>query len=162
MNCYAGAVGTSKQLKAVRGYDVWLEVGLANLKCHRALNSLLATLDLTLAQHEVLVAIKRFSGLTQKELSQRLFVVKSNISALIKKLEARGLVERTPDAKDSRNKRLRLTRLGDTLVQKSFELQNRVVEAMTAVLTDADLARTHIVMRHVSDALDKLEADKDS
>lgn len=147
------------KLEKVRGFDVWLRVGRANLKCHRVLNSLLSGLDLSLAQHEVLVTIRRHDGLTQNELSDRLLVVKSNVSALIKKLESRGLVRRVIDPADSRNKRLSLTGEGHELVERSFELQNRVVEAMTSVFSDDDLARIGAVMGRVSDALDTLEAD---
>lgn len=147
------------KLDKVRGFDVWLGVGRANLKCHRALNNLLSGLDLSLAQHEVLVTIRQHDGLTQNELSDRLLVVKSNVSALIKKLESRGLVRRVVDQADSRNKRLSLTDEGHELVQQSFALQNRVVEAMTSVFSDDDLARIGAVMGRVSDALDALDAD---
>lgn len=149
----------SDRLNKARGFDVWLAVARANLKCHRALNSLLARLDLSLAQHEVLQTIHHHEGLTQNELSERLLVVKSNVSALIKKLEARGLVQREVDAADSRHKRMSLTPSGEKLVHESFELQNRVVEAMTSVLTDDDLRRIGTVMGRVSEALDSLEAD---
>ncbi len=150
-------MNSALELAKVRGFDVWLEVGRTNLKCHRALNTLLASVDLSLAQHEVLVMIRTFSGLTQKELSERLLVVKSNVSALIKKLEARGLVRREPDPHDSRNKRLSLTAAGERLVQRSFALQNRVVRAMTEVMTDEELTWTRDVMRRVGTALDELE-----
>ena len=138
---------------------MWLGVGRANLKCHRLLNSLLSGLDLSLAQHEVLVTIRQHDGLTQNELSDRLLVVKSNVSALIKKLESRRLVLRVTDPADSRNKRLSLTTDGHVLVKRSFELQNRVVEAMTSVFSDSDLALIGAVMGRVSDALDELESD---
>ena len=141
-----------------RGFDVWLDVGRANLKCHRVLNTLLAGRGLSLAQHEVLATIRHHDGLTQNELSERLLVVKSNISALIKKLESRNLVRRVVDPEDSRSKRLSLTDDGYRLVQRSFELQNRVVEAMTAVFSDDDLIRIGAVMGRVSDALDDLES----
>lgn len=146
-----------KQLRKAHGYDVWLLVGQTNLKVHRALNSLLAKLDLSLAQHEILLNIRRDSGLTQKQLSEKLLVVKSNISALLKKLEARGLVRRTPDPEDSRNNRLTLTAKGEALVQESFALQNRVVKAMVAVMSDAELEQMADVMRRVSGAIDALK-----
>ena len=141
------------QLRKTRGFDVWLLVGRTNLKVHRALNSLLASVDLSLAQHEILVNIHRNSGLTQKQLSEQLLVVKSNISALVKKLEARGLVRRTPDPADSRNNQLTLTGSGEALVQKSFALQNKLVKAMVAVMSDAELEQMADVMERVGDSL---------
>ena len=61
------------------------------------------------------------------------------------------------DSDDSRNKRLSLTDEGTALVQRSFEVQNRVVEAMTSVFSDEDLVQISAVMSRVSDALDQLE-----
>ena len=148
-----------KQLRKPRGFDTWLLVGRTNLKVHRALNLLLGELDLSLAQHEILVTVCRNSGLTQRELSEQLLVVKSNATALLKKMEARGLIRRTPDEADSRIKRLSLTRSGNALVEQSFAVQTRVVKAMTSVMTDGELERTSDMMARVSAAIDALIDD---
>ena len=145
-----------KQLRTPRGFDTWLTVGRTNLKVHRALNLLLGELDLSLAQHEILVTIRRHSGLTQRELSDRLLVVKSNATALLKKLEARGLVQRSADPEDSRIKRLRLTPAGDALVCQSFAVQTRVIKAMVGVMSDAELDHMDDVMQRVDKAIDRL------
>lgn len=140
-----------------RGFDVWMEVGRTNLKVHRVLNLLLGELDLSLAQHGILVALRNRPGQTQQELSNRLMLVKSNASALIRKLEARALVQRTPDPEDTRNKRVRLTRAGQVLVRKSFAVQNRVIKAMADVMSDTDLEHMQTVMRRVGVAVDELK-----
>jgi len=145
-----------KPLRKPRGFDTWLLVGRTNLKVHRALNLLLGELDLSLAQHEILVTIRRNSGLTQRELSEQLLVVKSNATALLQKLEARGLIRRTPDSEDSRIKRLSLTRKGDVLVRKSFAVQTRVIQAMVAVMSDDELEQTAEIMGRVGDAIDQI------
>ncbi len=139
-----------------RGFDVWMEVGRTHLKVHRVLNLLLSELDLSLAQHEILVALRNRPGQTQQELSNRLMLVKSNASALIRKLEDRGLVRRTPDPDDTRNKRVQLTRAGQALVRKSFAVQNRVIKAMADVMSNEDLLHTQAVMRRVAAAVDDL------
>ncbi|NNC65425.1 MAG: MarR family transcriptional regulator [Gammaproteobacteria bacterium] len=145
-----------KQLRAPRGFDTWLRVGRTNLKVHRALNLLLGELDLSLAQHEILLTIRRQSGLTQGELSEQLLVVKSNATALLKKLEARGLVRRSTDPADSRIRRLSLTRAGQALVEKSFAVQTRVVRAMASIMSDKELAIMDEVMRRAGNAIDRL------
>ena len=145
-----------KQLRNPRGLDTWLRVGRTNLKVHRALNLLLGELDLSLAQHEILVTIQRDSDLTQRELSERLLVVKSNATALLKKLEARGLVRRTTDPTDSRIKRLSLTKAGQELVRRSFAVQSKVVKAMVSVMSDAELDQMNDVMGRVDGAIDRL------
>lgn len=156
MNCYSETVKFAEKLEKTRGFDVWLAVGRTNLKVHRALNQALGQLDLSLAQHEILLSIWQKSGITQKQLAENLLVVKSNISALIKKLEARGLVHRDCDPCDTRNKRLSLTEDGKRLVMKSFERQNRIIDAMASVMSDEELQRTGDVMTRVGKALDPL------
>jgi len=150
---------SSGKLQKTRGFDVWLTVGRTNLKVHRALNVALGKLGLSLAQHEILLAILQNSGLTQKQLSEKLLVVKSNVSALIKKLEGRGLVRRESDASDSRNKHLSLTEAGHDLVLESLAQQNKIIDAMASVMSDEDLARTGDVMRRVGKAIDALDTD---
>ncbi len=152
-------MAADSKLRKARGFETWLEVGWTNLKVHRVLNQSLASVDLTLAQHEILMTVLQHDGITQNALSERLHVVKSNVSALLKKLEARGLVERLSDPGDSRNKLISLTRSGHKLVERSFELQNRIVEAMAAELSDDDLQHLSDVMSRGSRALDAFEPD---
>ncbi len=149
-------MSSPKQLREPHGYDTWLTVGKTNLKVHRALNLLLGELDLSLAQHEILLTIRRYPGLTQRELSEKLLVVKSNATALLKKLEARGLVDRVTDAHDSRVKRLSLTHAGNELVERSFALQSEVVKAMVSVMTDDELDVMDDIMRRVGGAVDEV------
>jgi DNA-binding MarR family transcriptional regulator len=151
-------MGNAKKLEKTRGFDVWLTVGRTNLKVHRALNQTIGELDLSLAQHEILLSILQKPGLTQKQLAENLLVVKSNVSALIKKLEARGLVHRDCDPCDTRNKCLSLTEAGERLVRQSFERQNRVIEAMVSVMSDEELKMIGDVMSRVGPSLDKLIA----
>ena len=145
-----------KPLSAPRGFETWLQVGRTNLKVHRALNLLLGQLDLSLAQHEILVTIRQHSGLTQRELSEHLLLIKSNATALLQKLEIRGLVCRTPDTEDSRIKRLSLTRKGNELVQQSYARQTQVINAMVSILTDDQLELTADIMSRVGNAIDEL------
>ncbi len=147
---------SEEKLDKTRGFDVWLTVGRTNLKVHRALNQSLGELDLSLAQHEILLSIWQKSGITQKQLAENLLVVKSNVSALIKKLEARGLVHRDCDPNDTRNKCLSLTAAGRRLVRKSFERQNKIIDAMVSVMQDKELQMTSEIMTRVSKALDRL------
>lgn len=148
------------KLAKPRGLETWLTVGRTNLKVHRALNQLLGDLDLSLAQHEILVTIARFSDLTQRELSERLLVTKSNATALLNKLEARGLVRRAPDEDDSRVNRLSLTRSGAALVEKSFAAQTKVIQAMVSIMSDDELQQIDNIMRRVGDAIDRLVDDE--
>lgn len=142
------------------GYASWLAVGAAFLKCQRVLSGWLKPLDLSIAQHEILVKIYRFEGLTQNELAAHLLVVKSNITAMIQRLEARDLVRRTTDPDDNRRRHLFLTAAGANLVRRSFAVQNRVIELMMARLEPEELETIDAVMAKVSDALDSADAEE--
>ncbi|MEM8997985.1 MAG: MarR family transcriptional regulator [Acidobacteriota bacterium] len=137
------------------GYSTWLAVGATSLKCQRALSGLLKDLDLSIAQHEVLVKVYRHEGLTQKELANHLLVVKSNVTALIRRMEARNLVRRDADGADARRRRLSLTEEGRALVHRSIALQNRVIDVMLSGLSRDDLARLDSIMERVSRSLDE-------
>lgn len=140
-------------------YDAWIEVGKAFSKCQRHLAVRLRALGLSIAQHEVLVRIHDQAGITQTELSERLLVVKSNITGLMGKLEAAGLVERRVDRDDSRQKRLYLTGSGTDLVRRSFAVQSDVIARMAAPLTDDDSRRVAVLMRRVGETIDRMDEE---
>ena len=63
---------------------------------------------MTRAQWVILIWLERQPGLSQKELAEILEVEPITVARLIDRLEARGMVERRPDAKDRRVWRLHL------------------------------------------------------
>lgn len=137
-------------------HEYWLNVGKTFLSCQRTLNRLLAKMDLSIAQHEILLTLLRNKQMTHKDLSEQLLVVKSNISNLVKKLVQRELVEVVPNSKDLRVKVLRITDSGKSLVKKSAAVQKRVVSAMIGETSKDDLAATNRVMLSALLSLKKL------
>ena len=71
------------------------------VKCQRLLSLRLAGLDLTPAQYEVLLAIARDEGCSQKSLAGWLLVAKSNITGLLNRMGSEQLIERQPDPDDA-------------------------------------------------------------
>ena len=139
-----------------RNHEYWLNVGKAFLKCQRTMNKLLSGLDITIAQHEILLALDRNKGVTHKELSEKLLVVKSNVSNLVKKLEQRGLVQVTPCLVDQRVKRLSVTNQGQALVKESTAVQKLVVTTMMDEVSAHDLEATNRVMLRALESLDSI------
>lgn len=132
----------------------WLRVSDIYLKCQQSLQRDLRPLELSLAQHDVLVGIRSNPGLTQRELADVLYVVKSNVTSLLKKLETRGLVTRTPDQEDARVNRLTLTAAGDALAVRSLAVQRQIVSAMMGPISAAELTTLGQMMERVGQALD--------
>lgn len=143
-------------------HESWLNVGKAFLKCQRIMNSLLADLDITIAQHEILLTLGRNGLTTSKELSEKLLVVKSNVSNLIKKLDQRGLITITQCTNDRRSKYLELTSQGKELVRQSTNVQKKVVTTMMQGVDPADLQATNRVISNALRSLDTLIVEKNS
>lgn len=153
---------TDSSIPYAQALPTWLLVGQTHMKCQHVLQRDLRALDLSIAQHDVLVGIKGHEGLTQRQLADVLHVVKSNVTGLVQKLEQRGLVVRSQDSGDARSNRLSLTDAGRALVRRSLNIQKRVVTAMLAPLDANELAQLESVMERAGQALDMLpQANQD-
>lgn len=149
-------------LQRPRGYEAWVAIVRNYQKCLRVMSVAMEPIGLSVAQHEILLAVGLRPGLTQQELAERLLVVKSNVSGLMQRLEGQGLVERTPHPDDARSKCIRLTEQGRRRLERSFAAQSRVVEAMMGTLDGGELAQSREFSRRVNEALDRLLAVQES
>ncbi len=139
-----------------RGYDTWLLVAKNYQKCHRALANALQNLGISVAQHEVLIAIGRAQSLTQQQLAEQLLVVKSNVTGLVQRLEQQGFVQRTTNKEDARSKHLTLTAKGKRMAEKTFALQSELVNSMMGTMTDQQLEKSGQLFMRVGGVLDEL------
>ncbi len=102
--------------------------------CHAATRveaRLEAACGMSLAWHGVLgVLAGSAEPLALTELAQRLSCVKSNVTQLVNRLEAEGLVERRDDVVDKRCKRAALTVEG----RRRWEASNAALEGASAAL----------------------------
>jgi DNA-binding MarR family transcriptional regulator len=76
---------------------------------------------LTLPQFDVLVQLhRRPEGMTPGELTRELLVTAGNVTGIVDRLAALGLVERRPVPEDRRAVRVRLTRRGQRLTERAI------------------------------------------
>ncbi|MFV8828997.1 MarR family winged helix-turn-helix transcriptional regulator [Alkalihalobacterium sp. APHAB7] len=101
----------SKRDKRV-GLMIWFRLSRVYNNSIRRNNEHLKKWDLTSAQFDVLIQVGISKEITQKELAQKLFVTKGNITQLISKMEKLGLVQRKQDWK---TKTISLTDKGEQL-----------------------------------------------
>lgn len=141
-------------------YRPWVEVVKTYNKCHRLLAARLDRLDLSVAKHEVLLAVYRAEGLSQKALADRLLVAKSNVTALLGRLAEDGLVRRERDDRDARGKRVYLTAAGRRLLRRAAREQAVVIALMTEGLSDRDSRQLLRLMRHCGARLDSALAER--
>ncbi len=142
-------------------YPSWLMVVKNYVKCQRLLTLRLAELDLTAAQYEVLLAVARDEGCSQKTLARWLLVAKSNITGLLNRMGAEGLIVRQPDPEDARGKRVFLTELGSSKLSEAVRIQADVVQLMNQGVSSAESDALMKTMSRVAANLDEaLIADR--
>lgn len=106
---------------------VWLRLVRLHARLGAVFSERLRGAGLSAAQFDVLATLTEREGLSQQELAERLYVTKGNISGLIDRLAAGGLVERRTIEGDRRSRAIYLTSAGRTLALRGVELQRAFV-----------------------------------
>ena len=110
----------------------------------------------TFPQFDVLNQLQRErAGLTFVELSRRLLVTAGNLTGIVDRLHAEGLVRRAVHPDDRRAFRLTLTAKGRRLVRRAQGRHHRVLTALLAEVPDREL-------RTLRRLLDRLRASASS
>jgi DNA-binding MarR family transcriptional regulator len=89
------------------------------------------------------------------QLAERLACVKSNITQLVDRLEADGLVERLPDVQDRRSKRAAITEEGRRRFALGSKARRMVERELLAILSPEE-------SKQLAAVLDKLSAERTS
>lgn len=94
----------------------------------------------TLPRFDVMAALyRRRDGVTMSELSRMLLVSNGNATAVVDRLEADGLVRRTPSATDRRTVFVALTPEGLTAFEAMAQSHEAEVDKLFASLSETDL-----------------------
>ncbi len=129
---------------SLRAYVKLLRAGKAVLA---RIEPLLATEGLTPTQLGVLEAILHKGPLTQRELVRKVLTSAGNLTDVIDKLAARGLVARQRSAIDRRSVTVGLTPAGRRLIESLFPRHaNDIADAMSA-LTEPELLELGRLLR---------------
>src|ERR1700751_3845862 len=91
-----------------------------------------AKLGVTRAQWAVLVRLDRFEGLKQSELAEMLDLQPITLTRLLDRLCDSGLIERRPDPKDRRAKRLFLTPAARPLLERLVDFSEELMATALA------------------------------
>ena len=112
--------------------------------------------SLTLPQFDVLAQLARHEdGMTHGELTRELLVTAGNVTGIVDRLEALGLVERRPVPEDRRTVRLRLTPRGRHLTQRAIPRHKKEVTSLLEGVSESDLARLRDLLGTVARALEE-------
>jgi MarR family 2-MHQ and catechol resistance regulon transcriptional repressor len=107
----------------------------------------LAATGLTVTQFGVLEAILHKGPLGQRELSRKVLTSPGNMTDLVDKLEARGLVHRIRQKADRRAVRVELTEAGRALIKPLFADHAGDIAAAMGGLDETELRQLSALLR---------------
>ena len=120
----------------------------------RRSKSMAASLGITGPQRLVIRIIGRFPSIHAKQLADILHLHPSSLTALLKRLERRGLIRRRPDGRDRRRWLLGLTRQGQTLNRDTPGTIEAAVQRTVRATARRDLDGTRVVLGRLARELD--------
>ena len=146
MDCCRAARQAGSVSVADQAWALLLQAAFERVHAHFA--AAVAELDLAPGQAKALHELNVDPPISMRELADRLKSDPSNVTGLIDRLEARGLVERRPDSNDRRIKGLALTSAGARMRARLFA---RLYSAPPAVaeLSDSDQRALRDVLQRI-------------
>jgi DNA-binding MarR family transcriptional regulator len=129
---------------------VWLRLYRIVQKIDRMQTVHLRNWGLNIAQFDVLAHVGAHKGITQQELADSLLVTKGNISQLLDRMEALGLLSRN---QEKRNKILGLTEKGQELFDHVVPAHEKMIAEQLAVLSPSEIADLRRILGKLDHAL---------
>ena len=122
---------------------------VASKEVIRRYNPLLKELDLTYTQYLVMMVLWEHGTIGAKELGDKLFLDSGTLTPLIKKMIAKGYLEKTQAEDDLRKITLNITEKGRLLQEKALDVPFSVASCIDLPQKDAtDLYRILYEMLH--------------
>src|SRR5215207_5131954 len=118
---------------------VWFRFVRLNRRVTQAIGAELRAIGLSIPQFDLISTLTEREGLTQRELAERLYVTKGNVSGLVDRLVGAGLVERRAIEMDRRSHALHLTSRGRELAEQGLAAQRAYVARTLGRLPAGDV-----------------------
>jgi len=110
----------------------------------------------TLPQFDVIAQLARAEdGLSFRELSRHLIVTSGNLTGIVDRLEAEGLVYRETHPADRRSIKVRLTPKGRRFADEIIPQHGADIEEILSAVSRTDLAQLRELLGRVNQALEK-------
>ncbi len=132
--------------------EAWMSIVSAYRVVHVLLNQQLAESGLTFPQYRVIRALGKFGAMPMNKISEHMLVTPANITGLVDRLEGRGHIERVERGTDRRVSRIKLTRKGKTLYQRTSVQNRKSVNRIMRVLTNDELLRLGRLLQKIKGA----------
>ncbi|WP_033070285.1 MarR family winged helix-turn-helix transcriptional regulator [Thalassospira australica] len=122
----------------VRDSCLCLHVRRAARTIARRFDDAFRPLDLTSGQYSLLMSLNRPYPPHMKDVANLLAMDRTTLTANLKPLERRGLVEITPDPKDKRGRLLTLTTNGMALLAQAFPIWKKTQGDLEGLVADSN------------------------
>lgn len=122
----------------VRDSCLCLHVRRAARTIARRFDDAFRPLDLTSGQYSLLMSLNRPYPPHMKDVADLLAMDRTTLTANLKPLERRGLVEITPDPKDKRGRLLTLTTDGMALLARAFPIWKKTQGDLEGLVADSN------------------------
>lgn len=113
------------------------------------INFKLADIDIKSGQQDFLFVISKNEGISQKELSNSLYVGKSTTAKAVKNLIDNGYVTREQDVTDKRYNRLYLTEKGKEIAPRMNATYSEIMDISTRDLLGDEFEQTLILLKKI-------------
>ena len=137
-------------------HDTGYSVTLTARAFMRVAEARLRLIGLGVAHVPALVALAEEGSLTQREIAQRTHVEQPTAAALLQRMSAAGLIDRSPDPDDRRSTRITLSRRAHVVLPDALRLLGQANTAATAGLSAAEVEVLHDLLRRVLANLDAM------
>jgi MarR family 2-MHQ and catechol resistance regulon transcriptional repressor len=111
-------------------------------------------LDLTATQSEVLETLYEGGAMSQSELGERLVCTKGNISRLLDRMEAKGLIERGSYESDRRRTQVSLTPSGRACIEEAFTIISDTLSVAHSLYTESELRQFTELLGRLANAFE--------
>lgn len=108
------------------------------------------------SQRRILIELLETGVITQRELTERLDVQPGSASEVIAKLEAAGLIVRTPSGEDRRTVDIALTESGADMAKRAKEQRNARHMLMFSCLSDEEKSQLLVLLEKVNASWDEI------
>lgn len=129
-------------------------VSRTHIKMKNYLQQKFKPLDITTEQWGVLARLSVQSGISQKELSEKSCKDQPNITRILDKLEAKGLIRREANPDDRRGFLVFLTESGSDLRAKAIPIVRASLAEALKGFTDEETALLKTLLNKIFDNLD--------
>lgn len=110
-------------------------------------------LGLTPPQFDIVATLGRTPGMSCRELGEKTLITKGTLTGVLDRLEARGLVVRTPSPEDRRSVLVRLTGAGEALFEQVFPAHVAHLTARFGAFDESDFGAIDASLRRLRDTL---------